>query len=432
MSNFEDFIIRDGVLQTCLSDEREIVIPDGVKEIQARCFQGHSAAPEIVALPSSLTTIGENCFANSVLKSIHIPASVTSIGKDCFRETQLESITVEQGNPVYRAVGGCLIEIASSKLIIACKGSVIPDDGSVKVLGAFCFSANSRIKRLDIPATVTTIEDFALCDCSLLRSVALPNSVTSLGNYCFPDMIERILIPASVTSIDSECFAEAYNLTIYADEDSYASEFADDYCIDLDYPENYKEKVVGSFICDDECLMCYVGEDTDVFIPERITFLGGSCFSSCNHVKRVYLNDRVTDLGEGVFDGCTSLEQVVLCGSFTELPYMLFNNCSGLKSIFVPKSVSRIDSCFGGCTALESIFLLPSVEYISDDAFNDCKNLTIYAAKNSYAAKYAENKGIPLKFIESDNDDDEDLDEDFYEEEYYEEYDEEYDEEDEG
>ena len=80
-----------------------------------------------------MTSIGDYAFYNrSGLTSATIPDSVTSIGYGAFYGcTGLTSIVVEDGNPVYHSAGNCIIETDSKTLILGCKTSVIPDDGSV-------------------------------------------------------------------------------------------------------------------------------------------------------------------------------------------------------------------------------------------------------------------------------------------------------------
>ena len=117
-----------------------------------------------ITIPNGVTSIGDCAFSGcSSLTSITIPNSVISIGDDAFYGcTDLTSIDVAEDNPVYRSVGNCLIEIKSKTLILGCKNSIIPADGSV-----------------------TSIGDEAFYKCAGLMSIAIPNSVTSIGSRAF-------------------------------------------------------------------------------------------------------------------------------------------------------------------------------------------------------------------------------------------------------
>lgn len=69
---------------------------------------------------------------------------------------------------------------------------------------------------------VTSIGDYAFCDCSSLTSITIPASVTSIGDSAFWDCssLTSITIPTSVTSIGDSAFLFCSSLTIYAEATS--------------------------------------------------------------------------------------------------------------------------------------------------------------------------------------------------------------------
>ncbi len=117
-----------------------INIPDGVTTIDGWLFNDCKSLTAIT-LPESITGISDIAFAGCTgLTSINIPAGVTSIGSSAFYECAgLESITVSPDNEVYHSAGNCLIETKSKTLVLGCKNSVIPDDGSVTSIGVNAF-----------------------------------------------------------------------------------------------------------------------------------------------------------------------------------------------------------------------------------------------------------------------------------------------------
>jgi len=74
------------------NDLTNVTIPNSVTSIEYGAFQGNRLTS--VTIPSSVTTIGEQAFWANRLTSVTIPSSVTSIGKNAFKDNQLTSITI--------------------------------------------------------------------------------------------------------------------------------------------------------------------------------------------------------------------------------------------------------------------------------------------------------------------------------------------------
>ena len=82
----------------------------------------------------------ENAYKCYNLKSLNIPVNVSKIGTAITTGCDnLEILTVSDGNTHYHSDGNCIIEISSKTLIAGCKTSVIPDDGSVEIIGESVF-----------------------------------------------------------------------------------------------------------------------------------------------------------------------------------------------------------------------------------------------------------------------------------------------------
>lgn len=163
-----------------------VTIPDSVTSIGNFTFSSCRGLTSI-AIGNRVTSLGEEAFCYcSGLTSITIPDSVISIGNYAFQGctgltsvTILDSVTgigyrafcncggltsivVKEGNSKYIAKDNCLIDKSTATLVLGCKTSVIPTDGSV-----------------------TSIGDWAFNGCSGLTSVTIGNGVTSIGSYAF-------------------------------------------------------------------------------------------------------------------------------------------------------------------------------------------------------------------------------------------------------
>ena len=74
---------------------------------------------------------------------------------------------------------------------------------------------NENLKSVTLPATVTSIGEYAFSGCASLEEVYIPNSVTEVAYRAFSSCVklEDITLPHSVKSIDGSAFEGCYGLT---------------------------------------------------------------------------------------------------------------------------------------------------------------------------------------------------------------------------
>ena len=162
--------IGDRAFWGCSSLKR-IEIPEGVRSIEKMTFWNCTALTEVI-LPDTLTFIDNLAFGNcKALTSIEIPANVSSIIVYAFGGCSgLESITVDENNPYYHSVDGCLIETETKTLFAGCKNSVIPSDGSVTVING-AFDGCSGLVSIVIPKEIVRIERSSFSGCTALEEI---------------------------------------------------------------------------------------------------------------------------------------------------------------------------------------------------------------------------------------------------------------------
>ncbi len=69
-------------------------LPGELQVIENEAFMNDTSLDE-VALPASVTRIGDRAFAGSSIRRINLPASLTYIGNDAFDGCELEIVTAE-------------------------------------------------------------------------------------------------------------------------------------------------------------------------------------------------------------------------------------------------------------------------------------------------------------------------------------------------
>lgn len=165
-----------------------ITIPDGVTTISKGTFYDCRNLSSITfGENSNVTTIEASALYNcESLLTLTIPKSMERI-MSLPAPYALTSITVEEGNKRYRSVGNCLIDTQDKTLILGCKNSVIPSDGSISKISSGAFRNCNGLTHITIPNGVTTIGNSAFQNCKNLKSVTISKSVTTIGDMAFAD-----------------------------------------------------------------------------------------------------------------------------------------------------------------------------------------------------------------------------------------------------
>ena len=109
---------------------------------------------------------------------ITIPTTVITISCTAFSKCELlNNFLVDAANEVFKAQNNCLINVAEQSLVRGCEFSIIPDDGSVTVIGSYAFAGCEMLIQIDIPDVIESIEEKAVLECDALVEVRLPENV---------------------------------------------------------------------------------------------------------------------------------------------------------------------------------------------------------------------------------------------------------------
>lgn len=148
---------------------QSVVFPENVKVIGRWAFMWCDELQNFT-LPESVETIGLQAFIDcESLTEVTIPANVTIIEQNSFSGCgKLRAIYVAEGNQAYQSVDGVLMT-KDGTMVHTCPGAkegtfVIPN--GVTTIASLAFFDCRNLKRLVIPATLTTINErgFDFCD----------------------------------------------------------------------------------------------------------------------------------------------------------------------------------------------------------------------------------------------------------------------------
>ena len=195
----------------------------------------------------------------------------------------------------------------ATKILIADTYNGLP----VKNIYKEAFRNNDSIVSVAIPDSVTSIGDSAFAGCISLTSVVIPDSVETLGAYAFA------------------------------------------YCDQL----------------------------SEITLGESLVSIGDSAFSSCNSLTSVVIPDSVETLGGCAFYYCDQLSEITLGESLVSIGYWAFQYCDSLTSVVIPDSVTTIgERAFSWCYDLTSVTILGAPE-VGAEAFSYC-NSALYTEYN--------------------------------------------------
>lgn len=227
----------------------------------------------------------------------------------------------------------------------------------------------------DIPCIVVSIGGNAFNAKHEVKSVVMPDSVTSIGNAAFYDCwLSDIKLSNNLKEIMPQTFWRAeYMLHITIPESVTAIRYsAFQSCLRLEsvkLPDNLQILEQSAF------RGCNALKGTLV-IPKNITVINDYLFTNCINLEGVVLPDGVTEIGSQAFAECNSLVKINLPDSMQKIGYATFNKCTSLTHISLPAKLKEIpENGFGWCLALESITLAEGLEVIGTDAFVQCTKL---------------------------------------------------------
>ncbi len=191
---------------------------------------------------------------------------------------------------------------------------------------------------------VTTIAEEAFLNCTGLTSIAIPDSIVSMGRLAFSSCsgLTSVAIPNGVTSIEQATFATCTNLTT-------------------------------------------------VDLPDSLTFIGVAAFGESTNLTTIDIPDSVVTIERQAFFGCESLSDVNLGSSLTSTGEIAFKGCKSLSSIAIPDSVITIgEQAFMNCADVSTISIESSVTSVGNGAFRGCESLTAVRVKHTTPVRITE------------------------------------------
>ena len=283
-----------------------------------------------LVLPDGVKTVGERLFDGSTVKSVTIPGTVENLTPQTLSGYTGE-IEFTDGPAKFQIEDGVLygwgklIQVRDKNVI----SITVPDD--ITEIGDLAFANLKSLQTVTLPESLTTIGYGAFSGCTSLTSIEIPSGVTELtappsinrseGMFYKCTSLTSVAIRGNITAIPANTFNGCSKLSEVSLPDSVTdiSYYAFNGCssmksFDFSDIESIGEQAFGS------------SGITDVSNLDSLESLGNNAFMSCSSLKTVVIPDGMTEIPTAAFALCGSIETVILPSSVTELGMSAFNS----------------------------------------------------------------------------------------------------------
>lgn len=208
--SFEAFINNDKI--------EKVVFPEGLKLIDECAFYGCTSIKSIV-LPESVESIGRLSFGNCInCEKVYLGENFKSIGEFAFWKCEsLNYIDVSKNNKYYSSYRGLLYSSNYDTLKLCPSGKVkdIHLIDSTKVIGEYAFFDCKNIESVNMSGFFpVTISDSAFYGCESLKEINIDSGIKEIGSCAFAECksLTEFTIGAKVKSVGSSAFLKCTSL----------------------------------------------------------------------------------------------------------------------------------------------------------------------------------------------------------------------------
>lgn len=275
------------------------------------------------------------------------------------------------------------------------------------------FDGCSGLKSINIPNGVTTISESAFYNTNLI-SVTIGTGVLTIGRYVFghdtsygsqpvkviwltntpPDGYQYAA--GKVNYVANDQYTQLSNKTVYpflssvfeVDGMKYVpvspSERTCD-AIDCAYDKSLPTVNIGETVVNKGISLhvrevndyaCYGHPDIQALTISHHGNIGNYAFQGCTNLKTATIGKGGSSIGLSAFNACYKLKGIVIPEGVRTINTSTFQGCSSLSDLQIGDDVQTIGNyAFAGCFALPSVRIPQAVQTISDYAFQGCKSL---------------------------------------------------------
>lgn len=214
-----------------------------------------------------------------------------------FFASDIEKVIIESG---VTTIGNCMFYTCDSL-----KSVIIPN--TIKTIGDYSFGYCYNLEDIVIPYGVTDIGIWAFYACDNLENITIPNSIIYIGSnaFRFCTKLKSVSIPDSVTNIGDFAFSACYNL-----ENIFVNQNNTNYLSDENGVLYNKDKTKLLQYPDGNIQISFT-------VPESVIYIERAALAGCHNLRKItilnyncdiYNENEVFDAKNNVLDG------IVICG----------------------------------------------------------------------------------------------------------------------
>lgn len=285
---------------------------------------------------------------------------------------------------------------------------VVKDDDTIEITHYKTYDEHLLIPETIDGYMVTSIGEKAFSLSPKLKTILLPNTLTSIGDLAFENStVAYVNIPASVVHVGVNPFRSCENLEyVHVEQDHPVFEFVGGVLY------NQKEKKAIAYLWRsglprDVALLpgttsigdyAFSGQPLNqIVFPDTLMEIGNKAFSGSS-LYSVTIPDSVISIGDGAFRECRNLRSVTMETAIRTIGHYAFYESplsgamvlpegletigqyafsfTNLQSVVIPGSLKTIGDAFCNCASLTSVTINEGVEHMGDGAFSQCSVLT--------------------------------------------------------
>ena len=387
----EDNVVGKNMFSNCKSLV-SLKLPNSAKKIDVVAIHGCEKLKELL-LPYSCETVIQNAIQSCKnLETIYLSKNVKNFTGNIFNDCpNLTRIIVDSDNPYFTSVEGVMFTKDMSTIIkypagIQHTSYTIPS--SVLIIGEHAFDY-SVLEELELPSSLTSIEDFAFVGCQQLNKMVIPSTVTYLGPGAFQlcQNLSDVSLSSNIERLNSYTFNNCISLqkiTIGKGTREIKGG-AFDYCSSLraiyvDDDNEFYSSYDGILYSKDmkELVRCPAGlYKEEYLIPNGVEIIGENALKECENIKKFTLPQTLQEIGNFAFTNC-AMSTISIPSSVIKIGAGTFLLCKELETLILPEDIKEIAANIASsCEKLSYVYIPSGIKTVDSSAFSRCKNLSV-------------------------------------------------------